>query len=141
MIFYIALIALLAAISGAAKAVMDVANDRNVFYTSRLYDHRNTWIGPRDETWGNKWKDTCSVKLKPAFFGSSTFLVAFTDLWHFTQMLTWTTAEAVGLLLIWLAGTGSCPTNAVMVGAIFTFILRRIVFELVYRHLTNHEQK
>lgn len=70
-------------LAGVFNAIMDVLKVR--FGTSIFagLKHQN-WINP-SISWKNKWKNG-DINQGERFFGSSTFLVWLTDLWHFAKM-------------------------------------------------------
>ncbi len=108
---YIILI-LIAAIS---KAFMDNLKDGYSFGKHVFFQSLN-------KSWVNKYKS--DTDLRPRFFGSTTFLVWLTDLWHFSQHIFLMSIFSFLLL----------PTlNLIETG--FTFVLFLILFELFYRKL------
>ena len=80
--------AILLALSGLASGVADIAStpakfNKSVFRQWNPTFEYGEYIGHKDETWVNKYKQgTLDVK----FFGSKTFLVWTTDLWHGARM-------------------------------------------------------
>lgn len=77
-------------------------------------------------SWRNKYKGGEEAN-GPAFPGSTTWLVAFTDAWHLSNLLAWLAADAAVLVLAW-AG----PHRWAAVGYVAA---RRLIFEPVYRWL------
>lgn len=71
-------------IASLCDAIMDRV--KNTFNTSIFYKYKdNLWINP-SLAWKNKWKNG-NPNEGERFFGSSTFLVWTTDLWHFIKFL------------------------------------------------------
>lgn len=136
-------ILLAAILSGLAKSVMDISNDDDLFVMSRLFRGRDPrWRGwdSRTNTWRLKWRHGLP-EAGPAFPGASTIFVAFTDLWHLSQMATWGLMELAFGLLVWQAWA-ACPTTPQHTLFIFTCLItipiaRRIAFELAWRHLKS----
>jgi hypothetical protein len=112
------LIALLA-LAGLAKAVADA----QAHGSPRLLRWFPRWAGP--ESWRLKYKGGDPAK-GPSFWLADTLLVAFTDLWHFANMVTWAAADAAFLVTAW-------PTYRWWaVGAV---VARRCVFQPLYSWL------
>ena len=62
---------------GAFKGVTDYL---------KFHSSSDKWFGDPDITWVRKYKNNRWDE-GPAFFGSTTFLVSFTDGWHFFEEL------------------------------------------------------
>jgi hypothetical protein len=75
----------LVALAGVFNAVMDVLNFK--FHSSifRFWNNQQ-WINPSLSS-ANKWKYENSIWAGERFFGSSTFLVFITDMWHLSKFL------------------------------------------------------
>ncbi len=70
-------------LAGICNSVMDTVQFRyRLSYFSKLDP---TFWNPK-VSWKNKWKDD-DIKNGEKFFGSSTFLVFVTDIWHLAQFL------------------------------------------------------
>lgn len=70
--------------AGIMNSIMDVIRYRWNMCIFKDFPFQQ-WIDPKI-SWKNKWKDGDANKGE-RFFGSSTFLVWLTDLWHFAKML------------------------------------------------------
>jgi hypothetical protein len=83
MIFSIISIILLvcAGIFNACMDVLDFKYSKSIFLNCK----NQQWINP-SISWKNKWKNGDSTQGEK-FFGSSTFLVWLTDLWHFSKFM------------------------------------------------------
>jgi hypothetical protein len=82
--------------------------------------------------WGPFWDSATSWKRKyknsdptagPAFPGATTLLVAFTDGWHLSNLLSWACADATFLLAAWPAYHWH---------AVAAVAVRRVVFQPIY---------
>jgi hypothetical protein len=83
------------------------------------------WVNPSMSN-DNKWKNG-DAKQGEKFFGSSTFLVWLTDLWHFAKMLMLTCIMlAVVLYSPW--------TPFLLLDAFFYYLSFTIIFELFYKY-------
>ena len=120
---YIILGVLLCVLAGIAKGVQDtlahyfdisVFNDPNKFNPA-FWNPKKSSI--------NKWDYTTGVK-KEKFFGSSTFLVSFTDGWHLAQL-----AHLNPLIL----GVFIIGYNESFYGLVIGVLLYRVVFEICHR--------
>ena len=73
-------------IAGMFNATMDVLKTR---YNKSIFNNLKwkweKWVNPA-VSHPNKWKNG-NIEEGPRFFGSSTFLVWVTDLWHLSKML------------------------------------------------------
>jgi hypothetical protein len=72
-------------LSGILNAIMDVLDfkfNSSIFATCK----NQQWINP-NISWKNKWKYIDEIWIGEKFFGSSTFLVFLTDLWHLCKFL------------------------------------------------------
>jgi hypothetical protein len=84
--------------------------------------------------WGPFWDARTSWRLKykstgeqrPAFPGSTTLFVAFTDGWHLTNLLSWACADAAVVLAAWPAYGWR---------ALLPVLGRRVVFQPLYSYL------
>lgn len=74
MIAMIIISILLIVISGFSKAICDLSEESDLKFKPAKY-----WI--KSVSWRRKWKNGC-VRNGERFFGSSRWLVAFTDAWH-----------------------------------------------------------
>lgn len=83
------------AVAGGFNSVMDNVADR-ANYRNTIFEEKwpisefkyGQYIGPKDETWVNKWAMDSSGEIVvgyDAYFLSSTALVGTTDLWHGAQ--------------------------------------------------------
>jgi hypothetical protein len=109
------LIALLV-LAGIGKAVADA----QAHGSPRLLRWFPKWAA--NDAWRNKYKDR-DPSQGPAFPLADTLLVAFTDLWHFANLVTWAAADAAFLVSAW-------PTYRWWaVGAV---LARRCVFQPLY---------
>jgi hypothetical protein len=72
------------AIAALGKAVMDTLQQHFCCSVFKKYEGKK-WIDP-GISWMNKYKDGNSKK-GPRFFGSTTFFVFVTDLWHFSDFI------------------------------------------------------
>jgi hypothetical protein len=115
-IIYLIFLTLLMALSAAFRAAHDTM----------------THAPEKLAKWGPFWDSTTSWKLKykggdstagPAFLGSTTVFVAFTDGWHLTNALAWACADTAFLL-------GSWPTYHWY--AVAAVAVRRVVFQPIY---------
>lgn len=110
------------ALSGVSKAVKDKITHH---YNDSIFSTLNPlWWDP-ELSWNNKYNS----EGKPKFFGSTTFLVAFTDAWHLFQLLeTWLFLLSVGI------GLYTCDTvvESLVLGA-FLLLYKNITFEIYYR--------
>jgi hypothetical protein len=80
--WYISIILII--LAGICNAIMDALRTR--YNKSIFRDFRNQlWIDPA-LSWPNKWKNGDRSQGE-RFFGSSTFLVWLTDLWHLAKFL------------------------------------------------------
>lgn len=73
-ISFVILSILLTVISGFSKAICDLSEEADLRFTPAKY-----WI--KSVSWRRKWKNGC-VRNGERFWGSSRWLVAFTDAWH-----------------------------------------------------------
>jgi hypothetical protein len=124
----------LLAVAGAFRAVHDTLThspDNN-----RLRDWARTrpfrikgfcwWLFiDTQASWNNKYKNG-DPKQGPAFWGSTTVFVAFTDLWHLSNLLSWAAADAAFLLAAF---------PAYRWWAVSAVAARRIVFQPLYSWL------
>lgn len=77
---------LLAVLAGMFNACMDVLRFRYNVSVFRFW-HNQQWINPELSS-QNKWEYIDGVWTgRERFFGSSTFLVFVTDLWHFSKFI------------------------------------------------------
>lgn len=111
---------LLAVVAAAGKAVADAT----AHGSHRLNRWFPRWAGTA--SWRLKYKDGNASK-GPAFPLSTTLLVAFTDLWHAANAVTWLCADAAVLLVAW-----SGPYRW---WAVAFIVARRLVFQPVYSWL------
>lgn len=83
-------------VSGMGNGLMDATSSTALYEQTRLPAWTpGAYMGPKDKTWVNKWKQGESGKER--FFGSSTVFVATTDVWHGAQFVS-NTAWQVGTL-------------------------------------------
>jgi len=83
---------------------------------------------PNSEAWKNKYKNN-NPKEGKKFFGSTTFLVGFTDPYHFTNMISrWAFAIAFTLLGILLSGVWW----HVVLGVITLYFIWSLGFHFTY---------
>lgn len=73
-------------IAFSAKSIMDTLQFHFLDSIFKVFNHR--YWNPA-QSWPNKykWDSIFNGELKPRFFGSTTFLVAFTDAWHMSQFI------------------------------------------------------
>ena len=113
---------LLLAISGVSKAVQDKVN----FHFSESF-----FVKLNGQFWNplyssmNKWKDGIK-KRGEKFFGSSTFLVAFTDAWHQFQLYKDITFATAFFLL------GRYSTWYIAIGG---YVFSRIIFQIFFKNI------
>lgn len=82
-------------------------------------------LKPNDEAWKNKYKDDLKT---PKFFGSTTFLVWTTDVYHLTRMVT-RVLFAISFILVGLSGF----TGVKLIGlASIMYLIWTAGFHLVY---------
>jgi hypothetical protein len=72
-------------LAGASEGVMDKINFHYFKSIFREEDKFNQKFWNPEISWENKYKDI--VNYEPKFWGSTTFFVAFTDAWHFFQLI------------------------------------------------------
>lgn len=89
----IIIIGLLAALSGAAKAVQDTVTHH---YEQSIFLKSGTWWNPA-ESWKAKYEDYDAGKREPAFLFSTTVLVSLTDAWHAFGMINRFTLLCAGI--------------------------------------------
>jgi hypothetical protein len=111
-------------IAGIFNAVMDVIKTRwKVSIFSNIKNKKLLAFCYPPIAQNNKYKDGDSTK-GARFFGSTTFLVAFTDLWH--------TAKALMLILI---GVGTVLYTTIFnpwIDAILLIVVFTTTFEIFY---------
>ena len=112
--------AVLLALAGIGKAVADA----QAHGSPRLVRWFPRWAGLL--AWRNKYKGG-SPMAGPRFWLATTLLVALTDLWHLTNLLTWLCVDAALLLLSWPS-----PGRWWVVAGIAA---RRLVFQPLYSWL------
>jgi len=106
-------------LAAAGKAVADA----QAHGSPRLVRWFPKWAGP--DSWKLKYRDGEPAK-GPSFWLADTLLVAFTDLWHFANLVTWAAADAAFLL-------AAFPTYRWWaVGAV---VVRRLAFQPLYSWL------
>lgn len=76
----------LMAVSGVARGVNQVISHKYNYYLDRHPRTNQNWSNP-NKSYLNKYADR-NPDNGPKYFGSTTFLVATTDLWHLTDMLS-----------------------------------------------------
>lgn len=114
------LLLVLALIAGAGRALHDVQshNPDSLAHWGPFWDAETSW----------KLKYKNADPLQGAKFpGSLTWLVALSDGWHLTNLISWAAADAAVLLVAW-AG----PYRWWSVGYV---VVRRVVFEPLYKYL------
>jgi hypothetical protein len=118
---------ILLTIAGFFNAIMDVLKTRygtsifNNFKNQKILD----WVNPSLAN-DNKWKNG-DIKQGEKFFGSSTFLVWITDLWHFSKMIM--------LILIMLAMVLYNPwTPFLLLDGLIYLLAFTITFEISYKY-------
>lgn len=114
-------------IAGFFNSIMDALRYR--YNTSIFNNFKNpkilNWVNPSQAN-DNKWKNG-DIKQGEKFFGSSTFLVWLTDLWHFSKMMM--------LILIMLAVVFYNPwTPILLLDAIIYLLTFTITFELSFKY-------
>ena len=80
-----------------------------------------TWMN-KNQSWKNKWKNG-DKEQGEKFIGSSTVLVGFTDLWHFSQLIfhsSWQLAIAI-------------QTDYILIYFLSIKTLFSLMFEMSYR--------
>lgn len=108
--------------AGICNACMDVL--RFKFSNSIFFNCKNQqWINPQVSFY-NKWKYVNGMWKGEKFFGSSTFLVFVTDLWHFSKALM--------ILLIMFAIVFYQPMFKWYFDIIILYASFTITFELFY---------
>jgi hypothetical protein len=107
-------------LAGLARAAHDAASFTPgcLARFGQFWDNRTSWL--------NKYKNR-DATAGPAFLGATTWLVAFTDGWHLSNLAAWAAADAAALWAAW----GS-PKWWWAVGYV---LARRVVFEPVYSRL------
>lgn len=109
-------------LAGLAKALADAT----AHGSPRLASRGPWW---RAETsWQNKYADYAAGDLRPAFWGSTTFLVFATDSWHFANFVGWCCWALACLLACWLGWAAVWWLAAGLV-------LNKLAFEPAYRYL------
>ena len=114
-LLYVALFLL----AGLSKAVADAT----AHGSPRLLAWFPRWSGP--DSWKYKYKYGSSTA-GPRFFGSTTVFVAVTDLWHFSNAITYLCLDAAWLLATW---------PALRWYAVAAVVARRVVFQPAYAFL------
>lgn len=113
---------LLLFISGISKAVQDKVN---FHFTKSIFTKYNPQFWDILYSWMNKWKDGIPERGEK-FFGSSTFLVWWTDAWHRFGMIR----EVSFATAFFLLGTYSTWYISI-IGYAFS----KIIFELFFRKI------
>jgi hypothetical protein len=105
------------------KAIFDTLQFH--YYESIFSKLSQGWWNP-EISWKNKWKDGDNTKGEK-FFGSSSFLVMFTDAWHFFQHMM----LACFMLSI------VCYNNIfnVYIDFLIYYIIFTIIFELFFTYI------
>jgi hypothetical protein len=87
-----ALLVVLLALAGAFRAFHDCLTHAPAALAKwgPFWDARTSWQ--------LKYKDYYATGTTPAFPGSTTLLVAFTDAWHLSNLLAWACADAAFLV-------------------------------------------
>ena len=114
------LLIVLLTLAGASRAV----SDAQAHGSARLTAWFPKWAGP--DAWRNKYRNYYLDTKTPAFWCSTTVLVALTDLWHFSNAVTWACADAAFLLAAY-------PVYHWY--AVAAVVVRRVVFEPLYSFL------
>lgn len=114
-----ALLIALLLLAAIGKAVADA----DAHGSPRLMRWFPRWSGP--DSWKFKYKDGSSTA-GPRFWGSTTGLVFLTDLWHFSNFVTWAAVDAAVLLAAFPAYRW-CAVGAV--------VGRRCAFQPIYAWL------
>lgn len=114
-------IIILCLLAAAAKAVADA----QAHGSPRLLAWLPRWAAT--DSWRNKYRGN-DPALGPRFPGSTTWLVAFTDLWHLANLVAWA-AWAATAVLACLAGR---PGLWWLVGGL---VAGKLVFEPFYAFL------
>ncbi len=122
---------LLLIIAAFGKAVCDATKSswHSTIFSPKYDDHQ--WMNP-SISWRNKWKGGIKANGE-RFFGSSTFLVWLTDLWHFSQLFWLNSIFAATILFVYFY-----PWN--MPWWLDLLILStsyKIIFESSYRIILN----
>lgn len=107
-----------AALCNAIMDVLDFKFNASIFSLCK----NQSWIDP-SISWKNKWKNGDYTQGEK-FFGSSTFLVFVTDLWHFSKFMM--------LLLIMCAIVFYKPIVNVWVDILILYCVFTITFEILY---------
>ena len=109
---------ILAGVFNACMDVLDFHFSNSIFSKCK----HQQWIDP-SISWKNKWEDGDPAKGE-AFFGSSTFLVFITNMWHFCKFLM--------LLLIFSSIVFYKPMINWWVDWIIFYVAFTFIFELFY---------
>lgn len=109
---------LIAACYNAIMDVLDFKFDTSVFSSCK----NQSWVNP-SISWKNKWKNGDPAQGE-RFFGSSTFLVFVTDLWHLSKFMM--------LLLIMCAVVFYKPLVNTWVDILILYCVFTITFEIFY---------
>ena len=116
----LALLLALAALAAGWRAVHDTGTHapEKLAKWGRFWDARTSWT--------RKYRGGLA-QLGPRFPGSTTWLVALTDGWHLSNLLSWLAADVAVLVLAY--GTPR------LWPAVAYVVVRRVVFEPLYRWL------
>jgi len=116
---------ILIALAATAEAIMDILQFH--FETSAFWNLNKHYWNPQ-WSWMNKYKDLTPSK-GPAFFGSTSFLVAITDAWHLLKMFR-TLFLFIGIGLIGYSSESWWSF-------ILWLVLGRVIFGLVFTVMFN----
>ncbi len=127
----IVLIFILVAIAGSSKGVMDIIAHH--FYDSKLVKLDHHFWNENLYGYRNKYKNGNKSE-GPKFFGSTTFLVAFTSAWHLFQLVMLTSLFAAMVLYSPIFNYH----EFVVIRIIIDFILLRGTFGLFFVLFYNY---
>jgi len=110
-------------LAGICNSIMDTVQFR--YHSIRFKKLNERWWDPKI-SWHNKWKNG-DPEQGEKYFGSSTFLILFTDAWHFVQSLM--------ILCFSLAIVLYSPMTIVWIDAIIYYIVFGLIFELFWSYI------
>jgi len=124
--------------AGACKAIMDTVDfhwGTSIF--SKIKSKKWRMWANQSEGWKNKYKNR-DQKQGPAFWGSTTFFVWVTDLWHFSQMfMFW----ALMLAIVFFQPITNFTWETWWITAIILKIAFSASFELFFSYLLVKKKK
>ena len=111
-------------LAGVLDAIMDVISTKwPVSIFSKIRNEKVIdWCNPI-HSWPNKWKNG-NINNGEKFFGSSTFLVWLTDLWHLSKMLM--------LLSVCIGAALFTPWINIFLDAFILYLAYTVTFQLFY---------